>query len=98
MAKIYKSKEHQYVCELWGSSSKHPDSVFYFDEFEKLNFIDDEVQVFQWLLDCASKLAWPMHAKRLVEQALKDWYPLTENWKAPELEEWSTDHWHPNYR
>lgn len=56
------------------------------------------MQVFQWLLECASKLTWPMHAKDLVEQALRDWYPMSEGWKAPDLEEWSTEHWHQNYR
>ena len=98
MAKIYKSDEHGYVCELWGASTKHPDSIFYFDDFKKSDIFEDEAQVFQWLLECASKLTWPMHAKDLAEQALRDWYPMSEDWKAPELEEWSTEHWHPNYR
>ena len=47
--------------------------------------------------ECASKMTWPMHAKVLVEQAMKDWYPFEKDWKAPELEEYSHDHWHPNY-
>ena len=98
MAKIYKSNEHGYVCELWGASTKHPDSIFYFDDFKKSDVFEDETQVFQWLLECASKLTWPMHAKDLAEQALRDWYPMDKEWKAPELEEWSTEHWHPNYR
>ena len=97
MAKLFKSKEHGYVCELWGASTKHPDSIFYFDEFKKNDLFDDEQQVFQWLLECASKLTWPMHAKELAEQAMNDWYPFEKDWKAPELEEYSHDHWHPNY-
>ena len=72
MTKIYKSTEHKYVCELWGASTKHPDSIFYFDEFKKSDIFEDETQVFQWLLECASKLTWPMHAKDLTEQALRD--------------------------
>ena len=27
MAKLFKSEEHGYVCELWGASTKHPDSI-----------------------------------------------------------------------
>lgn len=63
MAKIYKSTKHKYVCELWGASTKHPDSIFYFDDFKKSDGFEDDLQVFQWLLECASKLTWPMHAK-----------------------------------
>ena len=58
---------------------------------------EDEQQVFQWLLECASKLTWPMHAKALAEQAMKDWYSFEKDWKAPDLEEYSHDHWHSNY-
>ena len=94
MAKIYKSTEHKYVCELWGASTKHPDSIFYFDDFKKSDVFEDEMQVFKGLLECASKLTWPMHAKDLAEQALRDWYPMGKDWKAPDLEEWSTEHWH----
>jgi hypothetical protein len=98
MAKIFKSKEHGYVLELWGASTKHPDSIFFFDEFKKNDLFDDEQQVFQWLLECASKLTWPMHAKYLVDEDMI-WYPFSvSNWTPPELEEWSHDHWHPNYR
>ena len=98
MAKLFKSKEHGYVLELWGASTKHPDSIFYFDEFKKNDLFDDEQQVFQWLLECASKLTWPMHAKDLVDLAICDWYPFSvSNWKAPELEEYNHDHWHHNY-
>ena len=98
MAKLFKSEKHGYICELWGASTKHPDSIFYFDEFKKSNLFEDEQQVFQWLLECASKMTWPMHAKALVEQAIKDWYPLEKDWKAPKLEEYNHNHWHPNYK
>lgn len=98
MAKIYKSEKHAYVCELWGGSTKHPDSIFFFSDFKKVDYLPDKYQVFQWLLECASKLTWPQHAKALAEQALNDWYPRDTEWYAPELEEWNQDHWHPNYR
>lgn len=93
MAKVFKSKEHGYVCELWGASTKHPDSVFYFDNFKKVDVFPDEEQVFQWLLECASKLTWPVHAKELVEYAIEKWYPAM-GWKEPELEEYNRSHWY----
>lgn len=64
------------TCELWGASTKHPDSKFYFSDFQKVPWIDEKYQVFQWLLECASKLTFPFHAKELVEYALENWY----NW------------------
>ena len=33
-------------------------------------------QVFQWLLECASKLNYPPHAADLARYALKDWLVL----------------------
>ena len=93
MAKIFKSEKHGYVCELWAGSTKHPDSVFYFDDFKKSDLFEDEMQVFQWLLEYASKLTWPMHAKALAEQALEEWYP-GKDWKQPELKEWNRNHWY----
>lgn len=99
MARIFKSKEHGYVCELWGASTKHPDEVFFFDDFKKSEYFEDKYQVFQWLLECASKLAFPMHAYWLADTAMTEWYPYhVSNWDEPELEEWSKDHWHPSYR
>lgn len=76
--KVFKTEEKGYVLELWGGSTKHPDSVFYFNDFKKVDFIEDECQIFQWLLECASKLTFPFHAKQLVEYALKNWYLLEE--------------------
>ena len=71
--KVYKNSEGNYVLELWGGSTKHPDSVFHFEDFKKSEFVDEEHQVFQWLLECASKLTCPFHAKQLAEYALENW-------------------------
>ena len=65
--------EKDLTLELWGSSTKYPDRKFYFSNFEKSPFVDEEHQVFQWLLECASKLLFPMHAKELVEFALENY-------------------------
>ena len=79
MIKVYECKngesEKDLVCELWGASTKHPDIRFCFSEWKHKNdFLDDEVQVFQWLLWIASNLTWPFHAKELAEYALENWY------------------------
>lgn len=71
--KVYKNSEGNYVLELWGGSTKHPDSVFHFEDFKKSEFVDEEHQVFQWLLECASKLTFPFHARELAEYALANW-------------------------
>ena len=78
---VYKTEDDT-VCELWNASTKHPDSIFYFSDFKKTPFVDEEHQIFQWLLECASKLTFPMHAKELVEYALKNhvtWEKPSEN-------------------
>ena len=74
MIKVYKNDNDNYVCELWGASTKHPDSIFHMKNFKGVDFIEPEYQVFQWLLECASKLMYPFHAKELTEYALKNWY------------------------
>lgn len=73
MIKVYKDTTGQYVCELWGASTKHPDSKFFMKDFKTVDFIKEEHQVFQWLLECASKLTFPFYAKELAEYALKNW-------------------------
>lgn len=79
MIKLYKNEEGNYVLELWGASTKHPDSVFHMEDFEMAWWVekDDpaqvEGQVFQWLLECASKLTMPMHAQELARYALENW-------------------------
>ena len=63
------------VLELWAASTKHPDSVFHFSDWEdKSPYFSDEVQVYQWLLWCASKLSMPFHAYELAEYAKENWY------------------------
>ena len=81
--KFYDSEKHIYVLELWGASTKHPDSIFYFDEFEKNEYMEDKYQVYQWLLECASKMLWPFHAKQLVDYANENWV----NWFDDDKEE-----------
>ena len=37
------------VLELWGGSTKHPDSIFYFSDFNKKDWIDYKNQSIQWI-------------------------------------------------
>lgn len=60
------------VLEIWGASTKHPDVMFFFNDYKKVDFIDEEHQVFQWVLECASKLLFPSTAKELAEYALEN--------------------------
>ncbi len=71
--KLYTDEKYGYILELWGGSTKHPDSRFFFSDFQKNDFLDDECQVFQWLLECASKLTFPFHAEQLARYALENW-------------------------
>lgn len=68
---LYKNDWDTYVLELWGGSTKHPDSVFYFEDFNTVNYLSDDAQVFQWLLECASKLTMPFHAYELAKFAME---------------------------
>lgn len=65
-------RTHDTVLELWGGSTKHPDSVFYFSAFQKTDLYPERVQVFQWVLECASKLTHPFHAAGLARWALEN--------------------------
>lgn len=76
MIKVYK-KNDDYILELWGASTKHPDSVFKYSDWEyKSQYFEDKYQIYQWLLYCASMLDFPFFAKELVDFANKEWY----NW------------------
>ena len=77
---VYKDDDGDYVCELWESSTHHPDVVYHMNADGKYKksglYDDDKYEVFQWLLWIASRRQWPFHAKELTEYALKNWY----NW------------------
>lgn len=74
---VYKNDADDYVLELWGASTKHPDSIFhmkYDKKFKICEYFSIESQIFQWLLLCASELTWKEHAKNLVDFAIKNYY------------------------
>lgn len=53
------------VLECWGASTKHPDSIFYYSDFEKSAWVPAVDQVAPWLLECASKMSFPFHSMSL---------------------------------
>lgn len=70
---LYKDEKLGYILELWGASTKHPDSIFYFKDFQKNELLSDEEQLFQWICECASKLLFPFHAIKLIKWALDNY-------------------------
>lgn len=74
MYKLYSRIDtHDTYFELWGASTKHPDSMFRFSDFKLCEWIPPYRQLFQWILECASKLNVPFHARDLVDYALVIW-------------------------
>lgn len=72
MIRLYsRLSDHDTILELWGASTKHPDSIFYFSDFKKTEFFEPEDQIFQWLLECASRLIFPVHAYELTQFAIE---------------------------
>lgn len=70
MYKLYsRLSDHETVLELWGASTKHPDSVFFFSDFLLCEWIQPEDQIISWIYECASKLSFPFHAYQLAKWA-----------------------------
>ena len=72
--KLYsRISDHETILELWGASTKHPDSVFYFSDFEIPKGFESDLSnpafIYQWLIECASKLTWWIHTRALVDFA-----------------------------
>jgi hypothetical protein len=66
MIRLYtdiKSKET--YLELWGSSTKHPDSRFCFSTFECSPYTSKEWNIPAWIYWCASRMAFPWDSDTL---------------------------------
>ena len=59
------------TLEVWASSTKYPDAKFHFSDFQKSEWVAEEHQIFQWLLECASKMRFPFTAKQIAEIAFE---------------------------
>lgn len=79
--KLYsRLSDHETVLELWGGSTKHPDSMFFFSDFNLSEWFEPEDQIVPWLLECASKMNFPYHAYSLATWACK-MYEASRGWK-----------------
>lgn len=70
MYKLYsRISDHETILKLWGASTKHPDSIFYFSDFKLCDWFDKNDQIVPWIFECASKLNFPVHAYYLAKWA-----------------------------
>lgn len=77
MYKLYsKLSNHETILELWGASTKHPDSIFWFSDFKCSDWFDPKDQIIPWVFECASKLNFPCHSFGLAEWAC-EWYKIS---------------------
>lgn len=71
--KVYKcydkNNKEDLTLEVWASSTHYPDAKFFFADFNKSEWCAVEHQVFQWLLECASKMRFPTTAKQIADLA-----------------------------
>lgn len=62
--------DNDVVFESWASSTKHPDFIYHFNEWNnKSAYIDKDYQIYQWLLFIASDVLFPFHAKQIAQFA-----------------------------
>lgn len=55
--------------ESWGASTKHPDSIYRFSDYENKASIDEtfEFNCYQWLAYIASNCLWSFHSVNLMK-------------------------------
>lgn len=71
--------DHETVLELWGASTKHPDSIFYFSDFQLCDWFPREEQIVPWIFECASKMCFSYHAYSLAKWACTA-YEISRGW------------------
>ena len=68
---IYNKSTRKYRCELWASSTKHPDTVFHYEDFEESEVCPGfRVNYFAWLMEIASKMNFPTHTYEIAKFAI----------------------------
>lgn len=66
--KLYsRLSDHETILELWGASTKHPDTIFYFSNFTLSDWFSPQEQIVPWIFECASKLTIPYHSYELAK-------------------------------
>lgn len=62
--------DNDIVYESWSSSTKYPDVIYKFSNWEnKSHYIMDDFQIYQWLLFIASDTLFPFRAKEIARFA-----------------------------
>ena len=74
---FYRSKFNGDISRWDVSNVKDMSYMFYFSDFNLSEWVDKEYQVFQWLLECASKMRFPSTAKKIADLAYKEYV----NWE-----------------
>ena len=64
-------EDRETVFELWGASTKHPDSMFYFSDFKKSEWYDETRQIVPWLFECASRMSWYFNSISIAQFAME---------------------------
>ncbi len=78
--KLYsRISDHETILELWAASTKHPDSMFFFSDFQLSEWFEPEDQIVPWVYECASKMNFPYHAFSLA-QWIGDRYKEQRGW------------------
>ena len=76
--KVYtRLSDHETILEVWGGSTKHPDCVFYFSDFQIPECWRGEdcigqtspIFLYQWMIECASKMMWWWNTKEITDFA-----------------------------
>ena len=68
---IFNKSTRKYRCELWEASTKHPDSVFHYENFvESKVYPGFRANYFAWLMEIASKMNFPFHTYEIAKFAI----------------------------
>ena len=74
--KLYKIDCDDYMLELWGASTKHPDYMKRLSSYEKISkpllkdYLTINERLFYFLTYVASEMMWISTSKKLIEIAL----------------------------
>jgi len=59
-------KSKDTILECWGASTKHPDCFFRFSNYkDRCDWLNETALIYQWLLNCASRMNFPFNSYSL---------------------------------
>ena len=61
--------DRETILEVWGGSTKHPDCIYHFSDFQLSDWASPQSQIVPWVLECASKMNLPYHSFSLARWA-----------------------------